>query len=84
MWLSKIKSAYVTENIDEIDRLIEKMPQFNTLDEMQEAFYILTNIKNLMQKNKTDLATQIAHLKSNIEFLQSTQSPLEHKLNLKL
>lgn len=84
MWLTNFKTALVLEDFENISKLLEEMPQFKTLREMEEASYLLSQTKTLVEKNKLQTAHVLQQLKNSLNFLKSTQSEPPSSLNLKL
>jgi len=83
MWLTKLKTALVLEEIDRISFLIDEMPQFDTLKEMEEAAFLLQQSKTLLEQKKIQTAQTLQQLKNSLNFLKSTQTQPVHSLNLK-
>ncbi|MDD2367803.1 MAG: hypothetical protein PHQ90_00795 [Sulfuricurvum sp.] len=83
MWLTKLKTALVLEEIDHISSLLDEMPTFSSLAEMEEASYLLSQTKTLIERNKVETAHTLQQLKSTIDFLNSTQINPPSSLNLK-
>lgn len=83
MWLTRLKTALVLEEIDRIEALIDEMPLFSTLEEMEEAAYLLHQTKELVERNKSQTSHALRQLKSTIDFLKSTQTLPPSSLNLK-
>lgn len=84
MWLSQFKTALVLEETDRISALLEKMPVFDSLKEMEEAAYLLLQAKELIKRNKLQTAQTLKQLKTALDFLKSTQSTPASSLNIKL
>lgn len=83
MWLTKLKKALVLEEIEAISTLIDEMPQFETLSQMEEATYLLAQCQILLNRRKTETGQALQHLKKSINFIKSTQIDLPHSLNIK-
>jgi len=83
VWLNDFKSAIATEDIQRISLLIDQIPTFENLQQMEEAAYLLLHAKSLLEaeQNKNRLALQ--QLKNTIDFLQSSENPSTSTLNLK-
>ena len=84
MWLTKLKTALVLEDIEQLSSLLNEMPQFDTMEQMEEASYLLMQTKALIEKNKTHTAQILQQLKNNLNFLKSTQPEPSYSINLKL
>lgn len=83
MWLTKLKTALVLEEIDQISSLLNEMPLFDTLEQMEEAAYLLMQSKNLLEQQKSETAQALQQLKNTLNFLKSTQTEPPSTLNLK-
>lgn len=83
MWLTKFKTALILEDFDSISRLLDEMPQFETLQQMEEASYLLAQTKTSVEKHKSQTAHVLQQLKNNLNFLKSTQTEPPSSLNLK-
>lgn len=83
MWLTELKRALILEETDALSSLIDQMPIFGTLEEMEEAAYLLHQTATLLEEKKGDAARTLQQLKSALDFLKSTQTDLPSSLNLK-
>lgn len=83
MWLTKFKTALVLEDFESISGLLDEMPQFETLQQMEEASYLLAQTKTSVEKHKSQTAHVLQQLKNNLNFLKSTHTAPPSSLNLK-
>lgn len=83
MWLTKLKTALVLEEIECISTLLDEMPQFDSIEQMEEAAFLLQQSKILLEQKKIQTAQTLQHLKNSIDFLKSTETQQAHSLNLK-
>lgn len=83
MWLTKLKTALVLEEVERISTLLDEMPQFDTLEEMEEAAYLLQQSKILLEQKKNQSAQTLQQLRNSIDFLKSTNEEPPSSLNLK-
>lgn len=83
MWLTKLKTALVLEDSEGISALLDEMPQFDTIAQMEEASYLLMQVKAFIESEKAQTAHTLQQIKSNINFLKSTQTETPSSLNLK-
>ena len=83
MWLTKLKTALVLEDSEAISELLDEMPQFDTIAQMEEASYLLMQVKTFIEREKTQTAHTLQQIKNNINFLKSTQTETPSSLNLK-
>lgn len=84
MWLAKLKSALVLEETAQLAALIDTMPQFDTLEEMEQAAYLLRQAKAFLETKKGETAQTLLQLKKSIDFLNSSQPVPSSTINLKL
>jgi hypothetical protein len=83
MWLTKLKTALVLEEINRLSSLLDEIPQFDRLEQMEEAAYLLMQCKILLEQNKKQSAQALLQLKNTLDFLKSTQTQPPSSLNLK-
>lgn len=83
MWLSKLKIAIVQKDTASMQKLLDTTPNFSSEKESTEALYLMANAIELVTnlKDKTQISMQ--QMKKNIEFLETTQSEITSKLDLK-
>lgn len=73
-WSNRLKIAIIDKDTDTISQLLESMPQFSSLEEMQEAFHLIKQAKTLLETLKAETLSQMNQIKKNIDFLNSTQN----------
>lgn len=83
MWLSEFKKALILKELDKLDTLTSNMPQFETINEMEEAFYLLNQSLILAESEKSAALIALQQIKTTLEFLKSTETTLPSSLNLK-
>ncbi len=71
-WLNSLKVALVTKNETKLIELIETMPIFNNLEEIETASYLLNQTQNYFQDEKNTLAIAISKTKKHMEFAKSS------------
>lgn len=84
MWLNEFKAALILEQIDTISSLIDEIPHFETLEEIEQAAYLLQQASKLAESTKRQTTQTLQHLKSTIDYLKSSQTPTDSSLNIKL
>ena len=84
MWLNKFKIAIASQNTDAIDKLLNKMPQFCELDQMQEAQYLLKEASSLAKTLQNETLVSMQQIKRNLKFLKSTQTNSKSTLDISL
>lgn len=61
---------------------MDAMPQFDTLDEMEEAFYLFQQADKLLNDLKNETARTMRKIKDNISFIESTHITNAPKLDI--
>jgi len=84
MWLNKLKIAIVEKDTQNIDKLIDTMPEFSNKDDAQSALYLIKEAAKLMYGLRDETAIKMKKLKKHIEFLDSTNAPIDNsRLDIK-
>lgn len=76
MWLNRLKIAIIEKNTDEIDKLLDEVPEFSNKKAMQEAMYLMREASELLYSLKDETGEILSQIKKNIDFLNSTQTPI--------
>lgn len=84
MWLNNVKKALILKEFETLSQLIEEMPSFESLDEMEEAAYLLHHVKTLLEAEQSSTLSSIKQLKNTIDFLKATENTPASSINLKL
>jgi len=71
MWNNKLKIALATKDVEQIDKLIKTMPQFEKLQDMEEAFHLLNHAKDFLESLKTETLHSMNKMKKNINYIKS-------------
>ena len=83
MWLKSFKIAIVQKDLDKIASLLDEMPNFEHLEEMEEAAYLTQEALQLVTALKNRDAEAMKQLQKNIQFLKSTRNETPAKLDIK-
>ncbi len=83
MWLTKLKIAIVEKNIDLLDILMDDIPSLKKKEDIEQALYLLKEANRLVQELKNETSLSMKKIKTNIDFLKSTQAPVRNKLDIK-
>ncbi len=83
MWLKSFKIALAEQNAQKIDSLSLSMPKFSSIDDMNEARYLLKEAAMLIQSLQNETLAIKNKLQKNIVFLQSTQRDEVSKFDIK-
>lgn len=84
MWLTNFKKAIILKEFETLSNLIDEMPHFESLLEMEEAAYLLNHAKSLLETEKATTFTSLQQIKNTIEFLKATESSPTSSINFKL
>ncbi len=83
MWLTKLQIAIIEENIENLDKLLDEMPLFDSRKDMESASYLLREAATLLHRLKNETALIMNQLKKNMDFLRSTEIRTPNKLDIK-
>ena len=81
-WRSELKVAIVSKNPQKISELIDTMPDFEEVEEMQEALYLIKEAYIVMNELKNETLLQREQIKKNIDFLESTAAQQKNSLDV--
>ncbi len=84
MWLINFKKSLILKDFDTLAHLIDEMPHFESLLEMEEATYLLHHTKTLLELEQSTIFTSLQQLKANIDFLKVTENTPTSSINFKL
>ena len=82
-WLSKLKVAIAEKNIENINELIENLPQFETIDELDEAQYLFKEVYLLINGLKDETQSSMQRIQKNLSFMRSTEVKPTTALDIK-
>jgi len=82
-WLDKLKIAIIEKNTQEIEKLLETLPEFKDLQQMQEAQYLIKEAATLVYALKDETMASMQKVKKNLSFLRSTQVESTSNLDIK-
>jgi len=83
MWLTSLQIAIVEKNTDNIDDLVNNMPKFDNVKDMQTASYLLKEAAVIIYTLQDETKKTMNKMKKNLKFLESTQEKPTSKLDLK-
>ncbi len=84
MWLSNFKKALILQEFETLEHLISHMPIFDSLEDIEQASYLLQNTKTLLEAQRASALHSLGQIKSAIDFLKATQDTPASSINLKL
>ncbi|MCD6259491.1 MAG: hypothetical protein J7J31_07800 [Helicobacteraceae bacterium] len=81
MWHKEMQIALVEKDTDKLAELIQRPLEFETLEEMQSAQYLLAEAAKLLRRLQNETSTTMKKIKQNIDFLSATQDKSTSKLD---
>jgi|JTFN01.1.fsa_nt_gb hypothetical protein len=81
MWHKQMQIALVEQDTDKLAQLIQDPLEFDTLEEMQSAQYLLAEAVKLLRTLQNETSLTMKKIKQNIDFLKSTQDKTRAKLD---
>lgn len=81
MWHKEMQIALVEKDTDKLAQLIQRPLEFETLEEMQSAQYLLAEAAKLLRTLQNETSTTMKKIKQNIDFLNATQDKSTSKLD---
>jgi len=75
-WINNLKIAIIEKNELRIEELTQSLPNFDPLEKMKEATYIMQEAHNFLLHEKNDMATKILKIKKQKEFI-ATNTPIK-------
>jgi hypothetical protein len=82
MWLKKFKLALIKKEVETMETLLDEMPEFDTLDELKEAAYLIKEAYGIMTQLQSENEKVLGQLRKNIQFLNATQHEAPTKLDI--
>lgn len=83
MWLKNFKLAIVQKDAGKIASLLDDMPQFETLSEIEEAAWLTKEAINVISELQDESQSAMIQIQKNIKFLESTQAESSKNLDIK-
>jgi len=84
IWLNDLKKAIILQDVQKLESLIDQMPKFSTLLDMEEAGYLLLTAKTFLERERSLTLHSLSQLKNTIDFLKATENITASSINLKL
>ncbi len=83
MWLNKLQIAIIEKDTEKLDKLLDNLPEFDNLDDMKKASYLLKEALGLLYKLKDETSESMKQIKKNLDFINSTLDKPKNKLDVK-
>ena len=61
----------ITNDIEKLDNLITTLPEFEKLEDMEEAFHLLNQARSLLETLRDNTLKEMNKTKKNINFIKS-------------
>lgn len=71
-WNNQLKIAIIEKNEEKIEKLIQTLPTFESLEQMEEAAYLMQEVHTFLSSKKDEFAHKLVQFKKQKEFLNST------------
>lgn len=84
IWLNDFKKAIILQDAQKLELLLDQMPQFSNLSEMEEATYLLLNAQEFLDNERSLTLHSLSQLKNTMDFLKATENITASSINLKL
>ena len=73
-WIKELKIAIAEENESKIEKLINEIPKFSSLKEMEEAAFLMQEAHTFVKSEKERTASILLKIKKQKAFLNATSS----------
>jgi len=83
MWLTKLKIALVEKNTKKLDELMDEIPKFDNIADVESALYLTLEATKLVEELKGQTSKSMMKIQNNIKYLKSTQHHTSMKLDIK-
>ena len=82
MWLKELKIAIIEKDTDRLNALMDSLPELSDADEINEALFLLKEATVIVTDLRDETQSAMVQMKKNIDFLQSTSSPITSKFDI--
>jgi hypothetical protein len=82
MWLNEFKVALVTKDIAKLQNLMDTIPKFDSVEEMQEALFLINDARKIVTALKQQTILDMKKIKQNINFLEATHIQSTPKIDI--
>ena len=82
-WLNKLKIAIAEKNIENIENLIDNLPKFENVPELEEAQYLFKEVAVLVHALKDETQASMQQIQKNLTFLRATETKSATTLDIK-
>jgi hypothetical protein len=71
MWLKDFKVALATKDVEQLEKLIQEMPHFTNVEEMQEALFLIDGARIYIKELRDEALHEMQTIKQKIKFVQA-------------
>ena len=82
MWLNEFKVALITKDTKKIGELVLDVPEFETQEEREEAYYLYKQSLELLTNLKNETLASMKKMKDAITFIESSYTKSSTKLDI--
>ena len=83
MWLTKLKIAIVEKNTKKLDELMDEIPKFENIADVESALYLTLEATKLVEELKGQTSNSMIKIQNNIKYLKSTRHHTSMSLDIK-
>jgi hypothetical protein len=83
MWRNELKKALLAQDFSSLEQLIITMPQFDSIDQIEEVAYLLSAVRTLLEEERSVTLNTMNQLKNTLDFLKASETSPQSSLNLK-
>ncbi len=84
MWLNQLKIAIIEQNIDELNDLMQNIPELKKEIDVDSAICLLKEATILVSSLRDDIKSSMLQMQKTINFLKATESQKSSKFDIKL
>jgi len=82
MWLNQLKIAIIEKNIEQIEELMQVVPQLSKAEDIDSAICLIDEAKSLVIQLRDSTQASMIQMKKNIDFLKVTQTRTNSSLDV--
>lgn len=71
-WAKQLKIAIIEKDESKIETIIDELPKFDSIEEMEEAAFLMQEAHKFLTTQKEEFAAKLLKIKKQKEFLNST------------
>jgi hypothetical protein len=69
-WINEFKIAVIEKDIEKADELLDKIPRFKEVEQMQTAYALIEEAKKIALKEQEKLRCDMQNLKKSKKFFE--------------